>query len=289
LRLDEAALVLEIMRRSIADMFFGIGYNSDVATTAPNGFLIAEKILIQQFGNSEMILRVVPLIGAIAALFLFYKLIKHFLAPEVHSIALGIFVLSEPLIFYSADVKPYSCDVLATIVLILLFEFIAKNKFTNIKAIWVGVLGAITMWFSFTSIFVLAAVGIVGLGFGIGRKCTDRVLFILIGAIFWILNFVGLYFNGLQQIKGNSDLGRMWDMAFMPWPIGSLDSFIWLKQSFLEIFSSTLGLSVTIFAFSLFAVGCFSLCQREKEKFALLISPIIIVLSFSILHLYPFS
>ena len=57
--LDEAALVLTIIRRSFKDIFLGYDYNP-TSPTAPIGFLMLEKGAIQLLGNNELVLRAFP-------------------------------------------------------------------------------------------------------------------------------------------------------------------------------------------------------------------------------------
>jgi uncharacterized membrane protein len=79
--------------------------------TSPLAFLIVEKLVTQIFGSSEYALRFFPLVCSIVSLFLFYNITKRLLSPRGISLALTLFAVSWPLIYYSSELKQYSSDV----------------------------------------------------------------------------------------------------------------------------------------------------------------------------------
>ena len=65
LLLDEAALALEIIRRTFTEIIYGLSYNPS-SPTAPAGFLLLEKGAIQIIADNEHVLRLFPFLFSIA-------------------------------------------------------------------------------------------------------------------------------------------------------------------------------------------------------------------------------
>ena len=103
---DEAALAINIVNRS----FSGLLKPLEPFQVAPTGFLMIERLMVQLFGNSEYVLRLFPLIGGIASIFLFYKITKSYLEPKIALIALILFSISDRLIYFSSEVKRYGVE-----------------------------------------------------------------------------------------------------------------------------------------------------------------------------------
>ncbi len=99
---DEAMLANNIVSRSFWQFLEPLDCNQ----YASFGFLVVEKLNVLLFGNTEYALRAFPLLAGILSLFLFYKVAKHFISPSAIPIALGLFVVSDRLVYYSSEVKP---------------------------------------------------------------------------------------------------------------------------------------------------------------------------------------
>ena len=135
--LDEAALVLTIIRRSFKDIFLGYDYNP-TSPTAPIGFLMLEKGAIQLLGNNELVLRAFPFLCSAAAVCSFFMLAKRYTSASGAVLALALFALAGPLIRYAGEVKPYSCDVFVAVVLLLLAYYMSKTKMSPSRIIFFG-------------------------------------------------------------------------------------------------------------------------------------------------------
>ena len=82
--------------------------------------MLAEWLVGRTGGYSEETLQFVPLAAGVAAIVLFAHLAHRYLATWTAVIATAMFVVSDGLIYYASELKPYSSDVLVTIVLLLL-------------------------------------------------------------------------------------------------------------------------------------------------------------------------
>lgn len=281
--LDEAFLALNIIDRSLA----GLVQPLDYSQAAPVGFLMLEKLVVQAFGNGDYVLRLWPFLSGTVALFLFYKVARRYITPESVPIALGLFALSEPLIYYSSEVKQYSSDVAITLLLLYAVFFPIQSGHSTAPriALW-AVLGATAIWFSHPSAFVLAGGGASLILSDWGRRKWARIRQLSMAYLAWALSFVAFYFVSLRDVGGNDVLLDYWGKAFMPFP--SLD-FSWYINAFFGVFEHSAGLLLSGIGALTFLVGCASILSREKETLFILLSPVILALFASGFHKYPFT
>jgi len=64
--------------------------------------------------EASLVLRFMPLLFGIGALFLFSQVARACLSRGAAPLAVLLFAINEPLIYYSSEVKQYSCDVAIT-------------------------------------------------------------------------------------------------------------------------------------------------------------------------------
>jgi len=116
--LDELALSRGILGLSWQALWKG---PLPFAQVAPRGFVLLEKAGAEIWGASDYGLRLVPLAGSLAALWLFARLARRVLAsPAAVVFAVALFALQPELIRYAAQVKPYAGDLAAALALTLL-------------------------------------------------------------------------------------------------------------------------------------------------------------------------
>src|SRR5271166_2136053 len=86
---------------------------------APCGFVLLLKLVVTVIGTSEYSLRLIPFLSSLLTLPLFTSLARRFLPRDGLLLALGLFSTSIPLIRYAGQMKPYSSDVLASLLCLL--------------------------------------------------------------------------------------------------------------------------------------------------------------------------
>ena len=79
-------------------------------------------------GDDVMAARFFPLACGVASMFLFRAAARRFLLPDAVPIAVGLFALSDWLIYYSAEIKQYSCDLALALVALLLAAGPARGR-----------------------------------------------------------------------------------------------------------------------------------------------------------------
>lgn len=127
--------------------------------SAPPGFLVIEKGAEILVGDSELSLRLFPLLASIASVFCFAYVARRLLAAPAAALAIALFATSEPLLERAAEVKPYSVDVAVATLLAALTVWALSAPTSRIvpRVAVVGVFGTSLVWLSFPTVFSLSA------------------------------------------------------------------------------------------------------------------------------------
>jgi len=140
--LDESMLVLAIGRQAYAELLGSLDYDQ----TAPPLFLWGLKTVSLIGGMSEYALRLLPLLAGLALPWVVWRAVRALGGPVAGVIATTLAALSAPLIYYSAEAKPYSLDALLSGILILLTLRIREEP-RQLRRWWqlliAGMLGAL--------------------------------------------------------------------------------------------------------------------------------------------------
>ncbi|MCR4336608.1 MAG: glycosyltransferase family 39 protein, partial [Candidatus Omnitrophica bacterium] len=286
--LDETYVAANIMGQTWSELFH---FNSIFSEQpqSPLIFYLIEKFNILILGNHEYAFRLWPLIAGILSIFFFYRITQRYLVGWPMYLALGLFVFCPFLIYYAAEVKHYSGDVLSTLFIYWLFEYIHERMDSRRALLFVGLIGGPLIWFSHVAIFPLAAIGIV-----LGWECLRRrewkvFLYLLLLGLFWTGNFLVLYNKSLGNILDSQYIMQTLEYEFMPQRGEVAKNILWLGSRMENVFRSLLGISFPLFASLLFGIGCLSMRRRDAKRFWVLFLTIIITLAAAILHRYPFE
>jgi hypothetical protein len=110
---DEAFVAVNLLRRDFAGLLRPLDYGQ----VAPLLFLWAELASVRLFGFSEWSLRLVPLVSALASVFVFRGAAVGLLGRRAGLIAVAVFAVAVHPIRHAADLKPYSLDLLVALIL----------------------------------------------------------------------------------------------------------------------------------------------------------------------------
>ncbi len=194
--LDEASLALNLTSRSYSHLVGRLDFDQG----APFGFLMLEKLAISTLGDSERVFRLLPLLAGIASLFVFWRVASRFLDQSSALLALAFFVVLEPFVYYSAETKQYSFDVLVTLVLVLLFDHALSSDRVRPLAGYL-VAGLAAPWFSFPSVFVLAGTGAALLLAAAASRNRRKVVLSAGGMIGWLASFAAVYAISIRHFS----------------------------------------------------------------------------------------
>ena len=285
---DESFLALNVLNRSLGGLLRPLDYGQG----APIGFLVLEKLLAQTFGDSEYVLRLVPLLAGLIALVLFYRVARDTIRPGAVPIALGLLVILDPLIYYASEVKQYSSDVAVALILLCSAQAALgkRGALTVPRTLVFALTGAVALWFSHPATFVLMGVGAAALAVGFRDADWVRMRRLAMAGLVWIISLGLLYYVSLRQLRTNTELLTYWGNAFLPFP-PSPASVRWLGATFFKIFEYPVGLIAPGIGVGTlaFLVGATALWTENWGAFLALILPLVFALGASAFHLYPFA
>lgn len=274
----------------------------DFQQKAAVGYLLVVKLCTMVFGPREMGLRFFPMFCGVTSLFVFLPVARKFLWDIGVVVAIGILALAPPLVYHSVEAKPYSVELLCTI--LLLYTYVRYSDKTNTGSLLVwGLWGAVITWFSYSSIFILA-----GIALTIGLRCLSNKQWKMVPKLIMVF---ALWFGsfGINYILfTQKDAHSGWLVyffvkhdAFLPL---SGAAFKWLGAHLIGFFNYPLGLSwSTIYQQSviqellyrvawvpmIFSVlGIYYLLRNNKWLLLLIAGTFLIVLAASAVKLYPF-
>jgi hypothetical protein len=216
---DEAMLAYNLINRSYSDLLKPLEYNQH----APPLFLLAERLIVSYLGHGEKVLRLQSLIAGIVSVLLFGSLARRLLNGRTALVATMLFALSPPLIRYSAEVKPYSGDVLCAVILVLAGSVSdPRRTFSAGSFVPLFVAGMIAILYSFTSAFVLAGLGLYLFCRAWSLRNHQACWAIVAASACWLSCFLAcMWFLGRHSL-GNRELMAFWDHTFLPLPPKSL-------------------------------------------------------------------
>jgi hypothetical protein len=153
---DEALLALNLIERPFSDLIGQLHFGQ----AAPVPFLAGTWLVSWAGGDSEPVLRLIPLVAGILATVLFAVLARKLLGRWTAVVATVAFVAADALVYYASELKPYSTDVLVTVVLLLVAATLADEPSPR-RSILYGVVGVAAILWSFPSVFVAGAIVVV--------------------------------------------------------------------------------------------------------------------------------
>jgi hypothetical protein len=280
--IDEAMLALNIVNRDFAGLFKPLDYDQGT----PLGFLLVEKLFNVLLGKNELVLRLLPLMVGLAALWLFYLLLKRTTSGAGLLIALALFALNPRLVYYSSEVKQYILDVAVTIGLLLMAEPLFSANPSKKGFVWFSLAGLLALWFSHPALFVLAGIGLTLILVYLQKRDYPSLRLSLGMGIAWVINLAVFYLLVLKDLRQNNFIHDYWQDAFVPLPPwGNLG---WYLTSINKNISLQFGLPyLPLLVFGIMLVGWVVL-WRHKREYALAFAFILLVtLTASALQLYP--
>ena len=300
--LDEIYLSAGLLRM---DLFQLATSPLDYQQQAPVGFLFLVKTCLLVFGESEMALRLVPLLSGIAALFFFLPVARCILNQQGVFIATSLFAFAPLIIYHSVEIKQYSSTLLATVIALFLYVRYHTRHDALSRIKW-AVCGAVIIWFAYSSIFVFAGIAAAVCLKHIYRKNWNTLGKSVIVFSFWMISFVAYFFTYLRS-AGESEWLINWFSSrnsFMPLP-PTLETLKWLGFQFYRFLEYPLGLLLNwpdgtfdnflvrnfmrmpLLPAFFFIIGTWALLRDRKTICMVLFFPIVLVVVASGLQLYP--
>jgi hypothetical protein len=297
LSIDESFLALNLIEKSPAQLL----HELDFKQAAPLGFLEVEKLAVDVFGRSEYALRLVPLLASLASLVLFYWAGKKLLAVTALPFACAAFALLDPAIYYASTIKQYELDAAVAVGLYALAASMLAHPISRTGFATLAVLGAVALWFSHASAFVLAAVGIALAAAAIARRAWLQLGGLGAVAAVWLLSFglelqlsranlsrIQQAFDSSQVLLGTGKGGATWfeaATAKVRYLVGLEDTAT--GSPILGSLPAGFNQGSTVLLCLVLALGFLALVKRRPISAVLIGVPPVLVLVTSAFHKYP--
>lgn len=302
--IDEIALSNSLIRMNFIELAKGPleGYQK-----APIGYLWFSRVFVLLFGKGEMALRLFSFICGILSLVVFIPVTRYFLKPLGVVVAMGILAIATPLVYHAVEAKQYSTELLATVLALYLYVRY-HNQWSITSLVFWGIWGAMLVWISYSSIFILAGIAFaVCLSYLFKRDWPSLFRSILPFSL-WLISFAVNYvvFTSKELSPDSDWLIYWWRIrgGFMPFPPNSLADIGWFFKTAYLVMRFPLGLLWIYFTHEnpliqliirmpmlpllLAGVGTVALFRNNKLVFMLLTFPCLLTLVASGLELFPF-
>ncbi len=283
----EAPLAMNIIERGYSELAKPLDY----VQAAPIGFLYIEKLCVNLFGNSEYALRLFPLFTGILCLFVFYIILRALSDRKIEFFALFLFAVNDQLIYFASEVKPYSSDVFFVLLLIMLaLNITRKNDNLMIIMLW-GIVGAISIWFSFPAVFVFTGTALVVVLHSIKDMTSRKILAFLSTAIIWLSSLMANYAICLQHLTKHHELHTFWSGSFLRLTPQSFNDLYQTGYFLMRIFKNPgcFPVYVLLFAIILSFFGFIKAAEKYRYQAVIIAVPLFATMFGSHFQLYPFE
>lgn len=281
--LDEAMLGVNIQHQSLLGLVRPLLYDQ----AAPLGFLLLQWLLAHLLAGSDDLLRVLPLLAGLALLPMVFVLARQEGSRPFAWLALALVALAPEHVRYSTELKQYSLDALVAAYLMWCFGAALKQPADPRSHNRLALSGALAVWFSHPSVFVLA-----GLGGSVlllhWRELRDPAFLRPWAGVAasWLLSFVVLYLLHLRHVAANPALTDFWRRSFAPLPPWS--HWGWYRASLSGVLNHLFSLRAGAIPPVLLLLGIASLWGRRRPLALAMVLTLVATLAASALSRYPF-
>ncbi len=282
---DEAGLALNTVNKSFSGLFGEL----DNLQACPIGFLIVSKILLKVLSPDNMfyrdlILRFLPFISGIAAIFAFWYFANLLFKSDKAKILISVSMVSLlPLpVIYSAQYKQYSTELLISIVLLTVFYKLINTEQKNL--LLSSFIIALSLWFSYSSVFIITS-GFLALFIKNKKTAIKAAILPFFSAlIIFIINMKAVFNSTYHNMTDSLINSCAFLSPFHPLRIFMRMGEIFAPDTFLYSKKLILVLAgvLTIYFVIRYFFSKENLCNK-----ILFYLPIILVLTASFLHIYP--
>jgi hypothetical protein len=249
-------------------------------------YMAAERALVGLFGPGEFVLRLLPCLAGIACVAVTYRLARVELGRAGAVLAAGWLALSPPFLFAAHEVKHYTLDALFTCLLLLGYRHWTADRTSRRLAIYVA-LAVVSFGFSFTSIFVVAAIFVVELASGHATR-SGIWRFVAANAVVVVL-FAAAYAVFYRKGSQGPLLVDYFSTAYLP-AAQALRAPLWLARRTRDVLLDLTGIG-SGWALGLVLVAGWISAVRRRARGLAWVLPVALLLNAgaSALRLYPYG
>jgi hypothetical protein len=288
---DELALARNLVEKSLHELLTA---PLDYAQVAPLGFLLVEKAAIEVFGNNELALRLFPLLCALISLPLFAVVASQVLPRGAALLGVGLFALSPALIGFGSQLKQYSTDVAAALLMTALtLRWWERRSVVpdRREAVLLGSTGLLAVWLSHAVVLVLAGLALSLLIEALRRRDWASLRSLLPVAICWAAaGLIGVA-SGVHTMSPSTRafMEVYWAEGFLPLPPWSGSDALWLWRAFRAFFQRQFLYPLPAMGVFLMLLGALALARRRLWYALVALAPVGIALLASAARQYPFG
>ncbi len=285
--IDEAMLAANLIERDYEGLLEPMIYGQ----VAPVGYLMAERFFGDVFGETERAFRIMSLLPSLLTLPFMWWTVRRLLPAREGLVALLLFALSEPLIYYAGELKPYALDVAAVMGLFWLALRIWQDGYRLRDVIGFGVAGVIGLLFSYPAVFGIAVFGgVLILSAGLDRRMKDAasvaVVCLVCAAFFLLLH--QMFMKDSASVRHHTGYWEAKE-AFMPLPPKNLHQLEWFIHRPLDFFVDPMRFKAFGLAMVPALIGGALLWKQDKRILAMCVGMPVLILLVSVTKLYPFG
>ncbi len=289
---DELSIVRNLLHRSATRLLTEpLGYQQ----VAPVGFMVAEKTVSRVLGESDLAFRFLLLPVGLAALVLFLFLAERVLDGYAVPFAVATFAIGAPFIRYSAEIKQYGIDIAATIAMCLVALRLRDPDSITRRSVLGGLAGAILVWFSQPTIFVLAGLGGALLLAWLRDRDRQTGRALLVAVPIWAVACAASALVTLRLVTPATReyMDQFWRVrnAFFPRPFAKPGDASWLWDRILELFADPTVLRYRWPALygGLVILGWIVLWRRHRFGALVLLGPFAVGVLAAVAQQFPFK
>jgi hypothetical protein len=281
------------MASNLYEPYSGLFKPLQYFVVSPPFFSCISKLFLNIFWHNniietkEFILRIFPFLCSVLSLPLFLVLTeKMFHNKYLNSVCLFWLSFNFFSVYYSQEFKQYSCELLFTIILTLIFWSINLKNISWKKLLCYSGIISLSIWFSFTAIFIIAA-GFLSVFIEILKTREvniKKLILFIIPIIFSIVLFYFIYFIPAYRNDTYGYMINFWNNivpGFIPF-----SDFIVMFPEKLKDFVYT-GVNINILVF--LGINILILFKNKNCKtITCILFPVILSVIVSLLGIYPF-
>jgi hypothetical protein len=279
---DEAALMLNVLGLSFSEMFGPLLH----AEATPPMFLVAERVVVSGLGDGIFALRLLPFLASCAALIVFALLARRLLGPLSAALAVGMFAVSDRLLWHSCEAKPYSVDVLLAVTAAWWFARTESWPLWQ-RCVPAALLAPLAVWVSFPACFILGGLIVGLLPAAANAAWGGRIAFVAfvtsVGAAFLALAL------GPAADQRCDALDNCWTSEFPNWSRPVMLPWWVLVQTLEQARYCLLPLGQVLVGFA--AIGGVVMWRMSagRDLLAVMLVPLGLAFIASCLHKYPYG
>jgi hypothetical protein len=300
---DEAAWSVRLLRSNLLE-----------PSIRPVGFTALIRLLVACFGARDMVLRLVPWLAGMAAMLVAVPLAEALLPSRAARLLfVGTIALHPVAIDYSKEFKPYSCSLFLHLLCALFAARYLQDRGT--RSLILGILsGFLGIWFAQDLIFALPGYYLVAGAFAWRTARRSHLVTLGVGAVATIASIILLYFFFWRAVDvgpagpDTAVWAAKYDVFHRP---GTGEGLLhWIGRKYVDLMTFPAARRESWRGHRLLgatAVGWFSTAyaalwaalhvlgigvlvrERRFSALTLLFSPIVVLLGFGLLGLWPFG